>query len=119
MPLVSGELASDVRPVSLGLTLHILFAAAAVDGGHVLHPEVISVSPHGVDGLLEADFDFEAPTVEANNFQRVQGQIGAEEDQVPASGVTHPDKTHQLTQRTPEQVVAVIAEDNARFPIDR
>src|SRR2546422_1316532 len=69
--LVSGELAADVRPVSFGLALHILLAAATVDGGHVLHPEVISVSPHGVNGLLEADFNFEAPAVEADNLQRV------------------------------------------------
>src|SRR6266496_4181845 len=119
MPLVSGELASDVRPVSLGLTLHILFAAAAVDGGHVLHPEVIRVSPHGVNGLLEADFDFESPAVEANNLQRVQGQIGAQQDQVSARRMTHPDKAHQLAQRAPEQVVTVIAEGDAGFPVDR
>ena len=62
--LVGGELAADVRPVGFGLALHILFAGAAVDGGHVLHPEVISVSPDCVNGLLEADFNFEPPAVE-------------------------------------------------------
>ena len=119
MPLIGGQLAADVCPINLGLALHILLAAAAVDGGHVLHPEVISVSPHGVDGLLEADFDFEPPAIKANNLQRVQGQIGAQEDQGPASRVAHPDKAHQLAQRTPQQVVSVIVEGNARFPIDR
>src|SRR5256886_2609601 len=73
VPLVSGELTADVRAVNLGLSLHILLAAAAADGSHVLHPEVIRVSAHGVNGLLEADFDFEPPAVEANNLQRVQG----------------------------------------------
>src|SRR5438552_18527614 len=69
VPLVSGELAADVGAVNLRLALHILFAAAAADGSHVLHPEVIRVSANGVNGLLEADFDFEAPAVEANDLQ--------------------------------------------------
>src|SRR5436309_15957173 len=77
MPLVSGELAADVGAVNLRLALHILFAAAAADGRHVLHPEVIGVSANGVYGLFEADFDFEPPAVEANDLQWVQGQIGA------------------------------------------
>src|SRR5437016_10948754 len=68
MPLVSGELAADVGAVNLRLALHILFAAAAADGSHVLHPEVICVSANGVNGLFEADFDFEPPAVEANDL---------------------------------------------------
>src|SRR6266571_1856374 len=77
VPLVSGELAADVGAVNLGLALHILLAAAAADGSHVLHPEVIRVSADSVNGLFEADFDFEPPAVEANDLQWVQGQIGA------------------------------------------
>src|SRR5216683_5748774 len=53
VPLVSGELAADVFAVKLGFALHILLAAAAVDGRHVLHPEVVSAGPDGVNGLLE------------------------------------------------------------------
>ena len=94
VPFISSELPANVLPVKLGLALHILFAAAAADGIHVLHPEVIRVGPDGVNGLFEADFNFEAPAVEANNLQRVQGQVGAQEDQVPASGVAYPNETH-------------------------
>src|ERR1019366_8022733 len=95
------------------------FAAAAVNGSHVGHPKVISIGPHGVNGLLETDFDLKPPAIQADDLQRVQGQIGAEQDQGPASRVTHPDKTHQLPQRAPEQILAVIAQVNTRFPIDR
>src|SRR5437867_7263145 len=118
MPLVSGELAADVGAVNLRLALHILFAAAAADGSHVLHPEVIRISANGVNGLFEADFDFEPPAVEANNLQWVQGQIGAEEDHVAAGWVAHPDKADQLAQGPPQQVLGVIAEGDAGFPID-
>ena len=34
-------------PVKLGLVLDILLTAAAVEGSHVLHPEVIRVGPDG------------------------------------------------------------------------
>src|SRR6059036_3079807 len=119
MPLVSGELAADVGAVNLRLALHILFAAAAADGSHVLHPEVIRVNANGVNGLFEADFDFEPPAVEANDLQGVQGQIGAQEDHVAAAWVAHPDKADQLAQGPPQQVLAVIAKGDAGFPIDR
>jgi hypothetical protein len=55
VPFVSGKLAAEVLPVELGLALHILLAAATVDGIHILHPEMVGVSPDGVNGLLEAD----------------------------------------------------------------
>src|SRR5437879_4642789 len=32
--------------------------------------------------------------------------------------MAYPDKAHQLTQRAPQQVMAQITEDNARFSID-
>ena len=79
----------------------MLLTAAAVEGIHVLHPEVIRVGPDGGNGLLEADFNFEAPALKADNLQRVQGQVGAQEDQVAASGMAHPNEAHRLTQGTP------------------
>src|SRR5207247_5088423 len=119
VPLVGGELAPDVGAVNFGLALHVLLAAATADRGHILHPEVIRVSPEGVNGLLEADLDFETPAVEANNLQWVQGQIGAKEDHVAARRVAYPNKADQLAQGPPEEVLAVVAQGDARFPIDR
>lgn len=87
VPLVSGEFAANVLPVTRRLALHILLTAAAVDEIHVPLPEVIRVGPDGVNGLFEVDFNFDTPAVEANHLQRVQGQIGVGEDHVPASGV--------------------------------
>src|SRR5215471_19763229 len=118
MPFVGKEFTSDVLPVNLRFTLHILLTAAAVDGDHVLHPEVIGVSPDGVNGLFEAHFNFEPPAIEGNDLQRVEGQIGAQQDQIAAGWVTHPDKAYQLTQRAPEQVLTIIAEGNVRFSVD-
>ena len=99
--------------------MDLLVAAAAPDGPHVLHPKVVSVSSDGVDGLFEAHFNFEPPAIEADYVQRVQSQIGAEQDQVAARRVIDPDKADQLAQGAPEQVVAQIAEGNARFSINR
>src|ERR1035441_179902 len=38
---------AGMLPVKLGLVLDILLTAAAVEGSHVLHPEVIRVGPDG------------------------------------------------------------------------
>src|SRR5690348_1205464 len=73
VPLVGTQLATDVRSVSLGFALQVLLAAAAMNRSHVLHPEVIGISPDGVDGLLETHLNFEAPAIQADNLQRVEG----------------------------------------------
>ena len=48
----------------------MLRTVAAADGLHVLHPEMVGIGADGVNGLLEADFDFEAPAVKADDLQR-------------------------------------------------
>lgn len=73
VPFVSGEFAAKVLPVERRLALEGLLAAATVERGHVPHPEVVGISAQGVNGLLEADFNFESPAVEANTVQRAAG----------------------------------------------
>ena len=96
---VGRELASDLSAVSFGFAMQVLVAAAPANGCHIAHPEVVGVSAHGMDGLPEACFNFESPTVKANDVQGVHSQVGAEEDQAPALGMDHPDKTDRLSQR--------------------
>ena len=67
--------------LSLGFAVQVLIAAAPPDGGHGAHPEVIGIGAHGVNGLLEARLDLEAPAVETDHVQRVHGQVGGHEDQ--------------------------------------
>ncbi len=116
--LVSGQFAAKVLAVIVGLTVRMLRAVAAPDRVHVLHPEVVGVSADGVDGLLEADFDFEAPSVKTNNLQSFQGQIGGKQNQAAAGGMDHPNKAHQPAQRPPDQVKGVIAQHDPGFAID-
>jgi hypothetical protein len=68
---VGRQLAAEVFAVGFGLAMRVLRTIAAPDRVHVLHPEMVGVSADRVNGLLETDFDFEAPAVQANNFQRV------------------------------------------------
>ena len=58
--LIGGQFAAEVVAVLGRLAMRMLRAVAAADGVHVLHPEVVGVSADGVNGLLEADLDFEA-----------------------------------------------------------
>ena len=43
--------------------MDMLLAAAPMDRGHVTHPEMVSIGTQRVNGLLETDFNFEAPSV--------------------------------------------------------
>ena len=43
-----------------------LITAAPMNRFHVAHPEVVGIGSHRVNGLFEADFDFEPPSVETD-----------------------------------------------------
>ena len=69
---IGSQLAADRLAIAFGLAVGMLRAVAAPDRFHVLHPEVIGINADGVNGLFETDFDFEAPAVEADDFQGFQ-----------------------------------------------
>ena len=77
--LVSGQFAADVLAIEGRAVIEDLIAAAPADRLHVAHPEVVSVGSDRVNGLLEADFDFESPSVETDDVQGRQSQVGAQE----------------------------------------
>ena len=106
--LIGSEFAAHPLPVAFGFTVQVLVAVAPTEGSHRWHPKVISIGAQGVNGLLETDLDFESPAVESNDVERVQGQIGAEENEPPPAGMNDPNEADQLTQRTPEQIAAII-----------
>jgi hypothetical protein len=119
VPYIGSQLAADRLAIAFGLAVGMLRAVAAPDRFHVLHPEVIGIGADGVDGLFETDFDFEAPAVEADDFQGFQGQIRAEQHQPAARGMDHPDEADQAAQLAPDQIKRVIAQRDAGFAIDR
>ena len=106
---VGGELAADVLAVFFGCAMEVLVAAAPENGRHIAHPEMVGVSAHGMDGLPEARFNFESPGVKANDVQGVHSQVRAEKNQATALRMDHPDKSDPLSERTPEQIAAVVA----------
>ena len=106
---VGRELAADVLAVFFGFAVQVLVATGPTDRGHIAHPEVVGVSAQGMDGLPEARFNFESPAVEANDVQGVHSQVSAEKNQATALRMDHPDKSDQLSERTPEQIAAVVA----------
>src|SRR5665213_448061 len=119
MTFVGCQLAANVLAVGFGLAMGVLGAVAAPDGLHVLHPEMVGIGSKSMYGLFEAHFNFEPPAVEPDDVQRWHGEIGAKQHQSPATGVDHPDKADQGTQRTPTQIKSVIAQADAGFSIDR
>src|ERR1017187_3710669 len=117
--LIGSEFAVDPLTVAFGFAVKVLVTVATADGGHSLHPKVIGKGAQSVNGLLETDLDFESPAVEANDVQRVHGPIGAKKNQPPSAWMNHPNQADQATQRTPQQIAAVIEQLHSFLAIDR
>ena len=84
--MIGGEFAAELIPIQVGLPVQILVTGKARPWFRGLHPELIPIGSNGVDGLLEGHFNFEAHTVELNNLERRESQIGAKQYFTPRSG---------------------------------
>ena len=80
MPLIGTNFPADLLAVAFGLAVEVSVTTAASDGGHEPHPEVITVGADGMNGLLETNLDLIAQTIELNDPQGIQMDVGAEED---------------------------------------
>jgi len=118
VPLIGGELAADLSAVTIRLAVEVLVAVAAADRCHGPHPEVVGIGADGMDRLFEADFDFEAPAVETNDRQGVEGGVGAQEDESAAGGVIDQDEADQATQGSPQQVQGAVTQGEAALAVD-
>src|SRR5476651_1677661 len=85
VPVIGGELATDAVAIFFGLAVEELIALPALERPHGHHPEVIGPGTHGVEGVLEREFDFEAQGVEADDLRGRERAIGRQE-QDPAAG---------------------------------
>lgn len=54
----------------------MLIAGVVGDWCHRLHPEMISIRADHVDGLSEAEFDFESISVDGDDFEWGERGIG-------------------------------------------
>ena len=67
--VVSAHLSFDKSSVFFGFPMEILLAFCRTYGRHCLHPEMVGVGSQGVKSLLEADFDLEAISIGADDFE--------------------------------------------------
>jgi len=115
---IGSHLALDLRAVGVALAVKVLISGAAGYWRHGRHPEVIAVSSHRMDRLLEGHLDFEAHTIEADDVQRLQGQVGGQENLGAAVRMDHGHEAHEAADGTPKQVHGSIAQPDIFFAID-
>ena len=72
------HLALDCCPIGIGFPVQILIAVPSTQRFHFRHPEVVSVRAQVVDCLSEAKLDSKSISVEQDDFQRLEGQVGGE-----------------------------------------
>ena len=63
---------------------------------------MIGIGTEDADGMLEGDFDFEAQAIEADDVQRLQGQVGAHQQDGAALGMQDGDEADEDADRAPQ-----------------
>lgn len=70
--VLSGHLSFDLLSVFFRFPMKILVAASSSKRGHCFYPEVVRIVAQRVKSLLEAHFDLEAISTDADNIERAQ-----------------------------------------------
>ena len=71
-----------------------------------------------MQGLLEGHFDFEAESIQFDDFERGKGQVGGHEQNRAPAGMRHCDKAHQDPGRPPEEIGGGVPKDHVGLPVD-
>jgi hypothetical protein len=110
--------ATNESAVVVGFHVKILISGASREGSHGFHPEVIGVGTKGVEGLLEADFDFEAIAVEGKDLEWVNGDITSHKDHATAEGVVDENESYAASDGTPEEIYRAILDHDVFLSIN-
>ena len=108
--MVGLELSFDCPSVLSRLVVDVLSLVVVSDGRHGLHPKVIAVGADDVQGLAEADFNFESIPVKGDDVERVHGGIGTQQEQHAAGGMDDDDETGHAPNGPPKQVDAAVGQ---------
>ena len=116
--MVSAHLSFDLLSVLSSFSMQVLLAASLADGGHCLHPKVIRICSERVKGLLESDLDFEAISIDADDLEGSERSQRCHEDRSSSGGVLNENKTHELSQGTPEEIHTEVLDADIVFSVD-
>ena len=92
--MLGGHLPSNGRSILVGGVVEVLLAVTSAQGLHGAHPKVVPVGANDLDGLAEAQLDFEPVAVELDDLERCQGEVRGEEENGSADWVVDQDKTN-------------------------
>ncbi len=71
-----------------------------------------------MDRLAEPHLDLEAVAVEGEDGERVEGGVGAEQDQLAAARMADEDEAHEPPDRPPEQILGAVGDPDVRLVVD-
>ena len=111
------HLALDCCPIGIGFPVQILIAVPATQRFHCRHPKMVSVRAQDVDCLAEAKLDSKSISVEQDDFQRLEGQVGREKKDRASDGMMYDHEPDQVPDRAPEQIDAPILDGHVVFPV--
>ena len=74
--------------------------------GHHCHPEMIDVGTKRIERLLEGYFDFKPESIDPDDIERKEGQVGRHENFGAALRMDNQNETNQNTDRPPQNDTA-------------
>ena len=85
---------------------------------HRTHPKMVSVAAQDPQRRLERHFDFAAPSVQPDNVDGCQRQIGAQQHAFSPPGMIDEDESRQPAERPPNQIDATVADRHTLLAVD-
>src|ERR1700675_2364611 len=102
------HLALDCCAIGIGFPVQILIAVPSTQRFHFRHPKVVSVRAQDMDCVAEAKLDSKSISVEQDDFQRLEGQVGREKKDRASGGMVYDHEPDQKTDRPAEEIDAPV-----------
>ena len=80
---------------------------------------MVRIRAEGMHGMFEANFDFKAQTIEADDVDGHERAVGGHQDDHAAFGVLDQNKVHGLAGGVPQEVDGVVFERDVFLAVDR
>jgi len=79
---------------------------------------MVGIRAEDVHGLTEPELDSESITIEHEDLEWVEGEVGGKQEDCAAQRMAYDDESHQTRCRAPDQIQATVAQSEVVLAID-
>ena len=94
MDVEGSHIAADGGVVTLAGAMEILVAVAAPERFHTAHPELVCIGAEDVNPPTEPELDFESVSIEHNDLEWGQDEVGGKQEDGAALRMAYDDEAN-------------------------